>query len=208
MKKALIYFICLLTIKTSSFGQTSDTTINKNSKEVEVNLSIINTKILSQQFYGINWKIKYFPTDRLGTGVYITVFQKKISDTFTYSIKEPVIDFYEFGWTNQYNFFKTNGVQAGINLINALSMSRLGDNAVKEKYHKYMSKEVSTNYYYTLQPGAYFAFKLISTKQNGGIWLTAETNYRFVFGKSKYAATKQFSGYSFGIGISVKHSTD
>ena len=198
----------MLTIKTSSFGQTNDTAINKKSKVAEVNLSIINTQMLSQQFYGINWKIKYFPTNRIGTGVYITVFKKKISDTFTYSIKEPVINFYEFGWTNQYNFLKTNGMQAGINLINALSMSRLGDNAVKEKYHKYMAKEVSTNYYYTLEPGADFTFKLISTKQNEGIWLTAETNYRFVFGKSKYATTKQFSGYSFGIGISVKQFTD
>lgn len=205
MKQALIYFIYLLAIKTCAFGQFSDTSISKHSKEAEVNLSVTNTQIFSQQFYGINWNIKYFLTNRIGTGVYITVFKKKISDTFTYSIKQPVIYFYELGWTNKYNFLRTNSVQFDICLINALSMSRLGENAIKEKYHKYMAKEISTNYFYALEPGAGFAFKLISSE---GIWLTAETNYYFVFGVSKYATTKQFSGYSFGIGISVKQFTN
>ncbi len=208
MKQTLLLLFTFSAITGYTFGQSSDTLKTKVLKEAEIGVCAIQTQILSKEFYGINWNIKYFPNKRIGTGAYITFSQKKISDTFTYSIKKPIIDYYEIGWTNQYNFLKTKRVQIDISLINALSMSRLGDNAFKERYHKYMAKEVATNYFYTLAPGAGFAFKLISTNDGAGIWLTAETNYRFVFGSSKYAITKQFSGYLFGIGISIRRFTD
>lgn len=94
-------------------------------------------------------------------------------------------------------------MRANNSLINGLSMARLGDNAIKERRHKYRPKEVATNYFYTLEPGAGFSFKLTSNHQDADFWLTAETNYRFLFGDSKYATTKEFSGYLFAIGISL-----
>ncbi|MGI8952230.1 MAG: hypothetical protein ACR2FN_11685 [Chitinophagaceae bacterium] len=208
MKRTLILLICLSAIKAYSFAQSSDTLKTKVSKDVGIDLYAVQTPLLSKKFYGVNWNIKYFPTERIGTGVYITFSQKKIGDTFTYSIGKPIIYYYEIGWINQYNFLQTDRMRVNINLINGLSVSRLGDNAIKEKRYKYRPKEVATNYFYLLEPGAGFSFKLISNNQDADLWLTAETNYRFVFGSSKYATTKQFSGYLFGIGISIIGFTD
>jgi len=99
-------------------------------------------------------------------------------------------------------------VRIAVNLNNGISIARLGDGAIKEKRrtrfgYTYISKEVATNYYYLLEPGVDFSFKLFSFNHIPDIWVTAKTKYRFLFGDSKYATTKQFSDYLFGIGISL-----
>ncbi|MFI5187501.1 MAG: hypothetical protein ACHQF0_12290 [Chitinophagales bacterium] len=203
MKRSFTYLTFFFAISSFTYGQSADTLKNKTSKAAEINVSAINTQLLSGKFYGINWNIKYFPTKRFATGAFIVFSQKKISDTFSFSIEKPIIYYYEIGWANQFDLLKTDRTQINISLVNALSVSRLGDNAHKERIHKNSAKEIATNYFYAFEPGGGFGIKLFSAGQNGDIWLTAETNYRFVAGKSKYAATKQFSGYLFSLGISV-----
>jgi len=203
MKRTLILLICLFQVLDFTFGQSSDSLKTKASKEFAIGLTAIQTSLVSKRFYGINYNIKYFPTKRFGTGAYIIFSQKKISDTFTYSIKKPIIQFYEIGWTNQYNFLQSSKVRMNISLVNGFSQVRLGDNAFNEKNHKYPPKEISSNYFYTLEPGSSFSCKLISSKDNADFWLTAAASYRFVFGDTKFGMTKDFSGYLFGIGISI-----
>ena len=207
MKTALIHLIFALTSTTFAFGQAADSLRTNGSKQLEANVSVFNTQLLANSSYSINQYIKYYPTARFGTGVYISCTQRKISDTFTYHIQKPILDYYEFGWTNQYNYITTDKVQANISLINAVSEARLGDNAFKKKTNKSMPKEVATNYFYALEPGAGFSFKIISPDKGSGIWLTAQAGYRFVFGNSKFASAKEFSDYFFGIGISIIRST-
>jgi hypothetical protein len=203
MKQTLIVLCCLFQILDFIYGQSSDSSKTKASKEFAMELSPIQTSLLSKKFYGINWSFTYFPGKRIGTGAYIIFASKKISDTFTYSIKKPIIQFYEIGWTNQYNFIQTNRVRMNISLVNGFSQVRLGDNAIKEKQHKYAPKEIASNYFYTLEPGSSFSYKIISNNHNADFWLTAFANYRFVFGNTKYGMTKEFSGYLFGLGISI-----
>lgn len=203
-----IFLVCCSNIFTSSFAQTGDSFKNKTAKLISVDLSAIQTHLLSNHFYGFNFDFKYFPIKQIGTGLNFTYAQKKITDTFTYSIKKPIIAYYEVGWITQYNFLETDKVRMNVNLNNGISISRLGGDAIQEKHrgrfgYIYRSKEVATNYYYLLEPGADFSCKLLSFNRSPDVWITAKAKYRFPFGNSKYAATRQFSDYLFGLGISL-----
>jgi hypothetical protein len=93
-------------------------------------------------------------------------------------------------------------VRLNISLTNGFSQSRLGDNAIKEREHKNMSKEIASNYFYSLEPGTGISIRLTSNNDTD-IWLTSEAGFRFVFGRSKYSMTNEFSGYLFGVGLSI-----
>lgn len=202
MKRILIGLICLFQIIELTSGQSNDSLKLKSVKELDINIGAVQTSLLAKKFYGINWTIRYFPGERFGTGLYLVFCQRKISDRFTYQIQKPIIDFYEIGWINQYNFLQTNGVQMNISIINAFSQARLGDNAIKERRHKNMPKEIESNYFYSLEPGVGISIRLFSNN-DADFWLTSGTSYRFAFGKSKYSMTNEFSGNLFRVGLSI-----
>lgn len=203
MKQILLVLFSLFQFTEFTYGQPSDSSQTKASKEGAIEFSAIQTSLLSKSFYGINFNMKYFPCKRFGTGTYIIVSQKRISDTFSYSIKKPIIQFVEIGWINQYNILQTNKLRMNISLVNAFSQVRLGDNEFKEKIHKYAPKEIASNFFYVIEPGSSIYYKLILGKGNADLWLTAGASHRFVFGKTKFGMTKDFSGYLFSIGVSV-----
>lgn len=204
MKSTTLCLLVLFQIIASAYGQTGDGLKTAAApKEFAVELNAIQTSLVSHKAGGINFNFKYFPHKRFATGAYLLFSARQMRDTFTYSIARPIIQFYEGGWTNQYNFLQTSRVRMDINLVNAFSQARLGDNAIKEKQHKYAPKEVASNYFYILEPGTGFSYKFLSGKDNTGLWLHAMVNYRFVFGNCKYATTKDFTGWLFGIGIAV-----
>ncbi|AIL44273.1 hypothetical protein BD94_0498 [Elizabethkingia anophelis NUHP1] len=45
-----------------------------------------------------------------------------------------MVDFYEIGWVNQYDIIQKDKIRLGVSLNNGVVISRLGDNAEKEKY--------------------------------------------------------------------------
>ena len=208
MKQTLLFLLCLFQVLNFACAQSGDSLPPKTLKEVAIGVNAIKAPLLSKNFYGINFNIKYFPEKRFGTGAYILFSQKKISDTFAYSIKKPIIQLYEIGWINQYDFLQSNKVRMDISLTNGFSQVRLGDNAIKEKRHKYAPKEISSNYFYTLEPGSSFSYKFISSKGNADFWVTAGANYNFVFGNAKYGMRKDFSGPLCTIGITIAGLVD
>ena len=208
MKRVSILIIFVTCFVPLTFGQLNTSSRNAIPKESAVDLCGVLTSVLAKNFCGFNFDLKYFPIKRIGTGLYFTYAKKKINNTFTYTIGKPIIGCYEIGWINQYNFLQTEKVRVAVDLNNGVSIARLGDDAIKEKRrarfgYTYISKEVATNYYYLLEPGADFSFRLFSFNHSPDIWVTTKTKYRFLFGSSQYGTTKQFSGYLFGIGISL-----
>jgi hypothetical protein len=208
MKRVFTLIFLIIDFVPFIFGQDNDSLKNTAQKESSIDLCGVQTTVLSKDFYGFNFDFKYFPIKRIGTGLYVTYTQSKITDTFTYRIGKPVLDFYEIGWTNQYDILITEKVRIAVNLNNAISVARLGDDAIMERRrarygYTYVPKEIATNYYYLLEPGADFSYKLFSFNHVPDVFITAKTKYRFLFGNSKYATTKQFSDYLFGIGISL-----
>lgn len=203
MKCILTLLIVLL--MTGASAQTADTLGKVHQRDLEVGFSSVTTTLLGSRLWGVNPNLKYFPDRHWGIGIYAAGLQRKIPDTFRYSIKSPVINYSEIGILNQLNLAGTQKAECHISLLNAFASSRLGDAFEKKQYGRYrMAKEIETSYFYTLEPGAGLSFRIIPLRSFGGIWLTADAQYRFAFGNSEYAAARQFRGWSFGLGISVK----
>jgi hypothetical protein len=200
MKKYLLITTFFVTTVGKAFCQSDSIAVIKYQPECEADAYAIETPLLSKNFYGMDWNLKYFPIKHLGTGVHLSISEKKIKDTFNYAIKKPIILYYEIGWTNQYNFIQTRKLRMNITMANCLVAASLCDDAIRRgKY----PKEIATNYFYSLEPGAGISFNLSSGKKNPSCWLSAEYDYRFVIGGTKYASPNRFPGNLFKIGLSI-----
>ena len=100
----------LFTSSTIAYGQVRDSLNNKIKHEASIDFAAFYTPILSKNIYGVNIDFKYYPTKKIATGfcISMTTTEKKIGDTFSYSIGQPVIEYYEFGWINQYDFLQSH----------------------------------------------------------------------------------------------------
>jgi hypothetical protein len=211
MKRTFFILTCILFTSTFATGQIADSLKSKINPEGISDLCAIYTPLLSNNFYGFNIDIIGYRTKKWGTGIYFTYFRKKISDTFSYSIGRPIVDFYEVGFINQYDFLKTYRIRIDVNLINGLAVSRLGDNAIKVShwwwwkfpFQYYTSRKIATNYYYLFEPGLDISLHLFSDKQGTNFYLTTKAKYRFLFGDCKYGTMNQFSNYLMAVGVSI-----
>jgi hypothetical protein len=213
MNKIFFLLIVIFTCSTTIFGQTTDSLKSKTKHEASFDFGAFYTPVLSKNLYGGNIDFKYYPYKKIATGLCFSMTEKKIGDTFSYSIGQPLLDYYEIGWINQYDVVQKDKIRIGINLNNGIAISRLGDNSEKEKYwtkygYRYGAKEVTTNYFYLLQPGLDISFRLFSKNHYPDFYLTTKAKYRFVFGDSKYGQLSDFSNYYFGLGLSIIGFTD
>ncbi|MEC4050067.1 hypothetical protein OX284_011550 [Flavobacterium sp. SUN046] len=212
MKKSVVFIILVLFLSVS-YGQTNNNLNQKPKHEASIDFATFYTSILNKDLYGYNIDVKYYPFKNLATGFSFSIAQKKIDDTFSFSIGQPIVNYYEIGWVNQYDILQNEKIRIGLNLNNGIVISRLGDNDDKDRYwtkygYQYRSKEIATNYFYLLEPGIDASFRLFSNKHYPDIYLTTKAKYRFVFGDSKYGQLNDFSNGYFGIGISIIGFTD
>jgi hypothetical protein len=189
---------------TMLYGQTTDNPEN----EASFGLGTFYTQVLSNDLYGFNFDFKYYPFNRIATGLNVSISKKEIGDSFSDSIQQPVIDYYELGWLNQYDFLRSDKMRMGFNISNGVVISRLGDKSIKESYwteygFRERSKEVATNYFYLLQPGLDISFRLFSKNGYPDLYLTTKAKYRFVFGENKYGQLNDFSNFYFQLGLSM-----
>lgn len=190
------------------YAQKTDSLKNKYNHEASIDIVAFYSPLLSKKLFGGSIDFKYYPFKKIGTGLSFSMTEKKVDETYSFSIQQPVLDYYEFGWINQYDIIESNNINIGLNLNNGIVCSRLADNAEKEKYwtkygYSYRAKEVVTNYFYLLQPGVNISIKLISNKHSPDFYLTTKAKYRFVLGNSKYSTVSDFSNYYFALGLSV-----
>lgn len=189
-------------------GQENDSLLKKHNYNFSIDIGALRTPVLSKNFYGLYISVKYYPLKRYATGIDLSFSEKKIIDTFSYSIKKPLLDFYEFSWTNQFDFIQSKRIRMGLNVNNGLAVARLGDNSIKETYYteygpEEKPKKVAANYFYLLEPGMDLSIKLFHIKRFSDFYLTSKAKYRFLFGNCKFAQLSDFSGYYFGLGVSL-----
>ena len=206
--KTLIFLTSLFLLGTLTYGQQIDSTNKNKLHNASFDIGAFYTPVIKNDFYGFNIDFKFYPFKKFATGINISLAERKISNSYTYSIKQPILDYNEWGWLNQYNLIQNNKIIIGINLNNGIVISRLGDNSEKERFltkagYTYKAKEVATNYLYLLEPGFDISYKIFSDKDISGIYLTAKAKYRFAFGDARYGNINDFSNYYFGFGISL-----
>lgn len=198
---AIIIFTCCYTV---SFAQANDTAIKKKLQEISFDFCGFSSQILNKNIWGGNLDLKCYLSKKWALGISFSGAQKSITDTFTYSIKEPKIDYYEIGIINQYEILQTKKLRVGFDISNGLLIARLGDNAFKERYYRsYRTKKIATNTFYMLQAGGNFSYRIIKANHQPDFYLISKLKYRLAVGSTQYAQANDFSSIYFGIGVSL-----
>lgn len=210
MKKAIITMFALVA-SAISYGEDAGKYLNGVKPEFVFELGGAFAPVLSYNLFGVSVDIKYYPKSRFATGINVSWLGKNISETFSYDIEKPYLNYTVIGWINQYDLFQKERIRVNLNINNGLAISQLADNDVKETYsywtewgliHGESPKKIAESYYYILEPGFDISIRVFSQNSYPDIYLTSKTKYRFVFGESKFGETGQFSNYYFGLGVS------
>jgi hypothetical protein len=204
MKKVIITIIIFSCCYTVSFAQANDTATKKKLQEISFDLCGFSSNILSKNIWGGNLDFKYYLTKKWALGISFSGAQKSITDTFTFTIKDPIIDYYEVGIINQYEVLQTKKMRLGFDINNGILIARLGDNAFKERYGRaYQSKKIASNILYMLQVGVNFSYRIINGNHQPDFYLISKIKYRLAAGSTQYAQANDFSNLYFGIGVSL-----
>jgi len=197
-----IVFFGALSVK----AQESDS--NTERHEVSFDFTGFTSPLLTKVFFGGNMNTKYYPTKKWATGVDFSFAQKKIENTFNYPMGTPIINYYEIGWINQYDFVQTDKFRLGATLNNGIAISCLGDNDDRVPKNRrygtvYVPRGIATDNLYIIEPGFAATYCVYSEKHEPDIYLTTVAKYRFAFGGAKYGDVSDFNGSYIGVGISL-----
>lgn len=176
--------------------------------EISFDLFTTNLKVLNSIFWGGGFSIKYYPQKKWSTGLLLWGAGKRTVDTFGFSIRRPVLNYYTIGWINSFDLVQKNSWRTGISLTNGMAISELRDKAQTEKLrtrygYRDVPKRIATNYYYLLEPGVNVSVKLVSNNHNPDFYLTGGAKYRLLFGNSRFGTPDVFSGLVFSLGLSL-----
>lgn len=180
----------------------------KTSHDIALDFYTYGTKMALNDLWGLALEIRYFLTKKNSTGLYLAGAQKNIADTFSFSVIKPQISNFEIGWINQYDIVQNKNVRLGANLITAFTIFMLRDKAFTERVrtsrgYRNVSKKVAKNYQFLADPGLSLSVKLISNHHGPDFYLTSKAGYRWAIGNPEFGSMSMFSGFSFGLGISL-----
>lgn len=176
--------------------------------ELSLDLFAANAKLLNNNLWGGGFSAKYYPQKNWSTGLLLSGAGKRTVDTFGFSIRRPVLNYYEIGLLNSFDLVQKNRWRTGISLTNGIAIAELRDKAQTEKVrtrygYRDVPKRIATNYYYLLEPGVGVSLKLVSNNHNPDFYLTGSARYRLLFGNNRFGTQEVFSGPVFSIGLSL-----
>ena len=90
-----------------------ENSISNIKHEMSFAVSGCTTPLLTKIFFGGSIDMKYYPTHRWGTGLDFSGAQKIINNTYNFDMGTPIINYYEIGWLNQYDFIQTEKFRIG-----------------------------------------------------------------------------------------------
>jgi hypothetical protein len=198
MKKQFLYFGILvfsLLLNIKIIAQ------NLNHKHSSVYIGLAFAPIINEYQPGLAIEIKYKINSKLSTGLLFIANSSSQNDTFGYKVKQPVINVIEVGWLNSFTIIEKKNLILNASLGNDLTVIRLGDNAEKtttftSKALATTSKEIVSNYYYTISPGLDASVRLYKT-----LFTSINIKYREMLGSPSFTSTSGFNGMNYSIGL-------
>ena len=174
---------------------------NLNHKQSSVYIGLAFAHIINEYQPGLAIELKNKINSKLSTGLLFIANSSSQNDTFGYKVKQPVINVIEVGWLNSFTIIEKKNLILNDSLGNDLTVIRLGDNAEKTttftgKALATASKEIVSNYYYTISPGLDASVRLYKT-----LFTSINIKYREMLGSPSFTSTSGFNGinYSFGL---------
>ncbi len=206
MKTKNLFVVIVFIMAGSSKAQVIDSV--KVNHEIVFDFTGMQTPILTKNFYGISIDLKGYVYPKWATGLNFSYSQKIINNKFQYSMGTPIIQFYEIGWINQFDFVQTNKLRMAATLSTGIAISCLADNddkierRVKSGYI-YVPRGIATDNLFIIEPGFETSYKIFNGNHNPDVYITTKAKYRFAFGGPKYGDIIDFNGSYIGIGISL-----
>lgn len=208
MKTIYPFLFLVLCSLTHSYGQTDTTAVVKKPTEMTVDLLGIYSPILSKDFYGFNFDLKWYVQEKWATGFSLSFAGKQIDEDFGYVVGRPLVNHLELGWVNQYDIVKNEKFRFGVDLTNGVLIARLFDKDVREEMWtefgpQEVPKRIRTNTFYMFEPGINASVRLFKYERFPDIYLTTKAKYRVAVGSARFGNTDDFTNYYFGVGISL-----
>jgi hypothetical protein len=195
-----LQFLFLLVLCTctalNGLSQNTDAKQSKNSFLIGIAFS----PVVSELRPGVHIEFRRNITDKYFTGLYFLANSVNTRDSFGFIAKEPIVNVTETGWLNGVHFYESSLIRLSVSLANNLTIVRLGDNSEKTttftgRVLVSSTKEIRTNYEYSMVPGAEAMVHIRST-----LFLAANLKYRQAFGTS-FAGNKSINGFIYGLGL-------
>jgi hypothetical protein len=194
--KHIVLALFVVFINTQLFAQSNEEKNALNS----VQFGLAASPVLSGYRLGSAIEFNHMVRGRYFTGLRFFVNSTTTNDTFGMSIQKPTVSFVELGWNNGFQFYRTDKVKFSASLSNNVCLVRLGDNAertffITEDGVVSMSKEIETDYIYSLVPSVEASFRIYNS-----MFLTTSIKYRQSFG-APFTDVSQFNGFVYGVGL-------
>lgn len=183
------------------FQNTKTIAQNINHKQSSVYIGLAFVPIINEYQPGVVIELKNKINSKLSTGLFFMANSSSQNDTFGYKVKQPVINVIEVGWLNSYTILEKKNLIINASLCNDLTVIRLGDNVEKTttftgKALATTSKEIVSNYYYTISPGLDASVRLYKT-----LFTSINIKYRQILGNPSFTSTSGFNGINYSVGL-------
>jgi hypothetical protein len=198
MKKQFLYcgiLVIPILLSTKTIAQ------NLNHKQSSLYIGLAFTTIINEYQPGLAIELKNKINSKLATGLLFIANSSSQNDTFGYKVKQPIINVIEVGWLNSYAIVEKKNLIINASLSNDLTIIRLGDNGEKSttftsKVFVTTSKEIVSNYYYTISPGLDASVRLYRT-----LFSSINVKCREMLGGPSFTSTSGFNGINYSVGL-------
>jgi hypothetical protein len=164
------------------------------------------TPMLGEPFIGGAFSVKGYLSKRYAVGFSMSYAYRETPRNFEKPAGSPVLDYFEWGIEQQYDFVQRSRLRAGASLNNGIGMVQLSDwdsviQYVTSRGLRDRAKPVSTNYFYQVQPGLDVAVRCTSGEKPMALYITGKVKYNIMIGPTRFGTTSDFCKPYFGLGL-------
>lgn len=208
MKKRLATFLLLVCTAAGLSAQEEQPPAKIILHDGTAYLGTFYTPMLGEQFIGPAFSVKGYLAQRYAVGFSMSYAYRKTNNNFEKPAGSPVLDYFEWGIEQQYDFIRRSRLRMGVSLNNGLGMVQLSDWDSVVKYItvrgvRDRALPISTNYFYQVQPGLDVSVRCTSAEKPVALYITGKVKYNIMIGYPRFGATSDFCKTYFGLGLMV-----
>lgn len=164
------------------------------------------TPMLGEHFIGAAFSVKGYLAKRYAVGFSMSYSYHRTTNAFEKPAGSPVLDYFEWGIEQQYDFVQRSRLRMGASLNNGLGMVQLSDwdsvvQYVTSRGLRDRALPISTNYFYQVQPGLDVAVRCTSAENAVALYITGKVKYNIMIGYPRFGTTADFCKPYFGLGL-------
>jgi hypothetical protein len=206
MKKRFATFLLLVAAAAGLSAQETQQPPKAILHDGTAYLGTFYTPMLEEHFIGAAFSVKGYLAKRYAAGFSMSYSYHRTTNAFEKPAGSPVLDYFEWGVEQQYDFVQRSRLRIGASLNNGLGMVQLSDwdsviQYVTPRGLRNRAKPVATNYFYQVQPGIDVAVRCTSAENAVALYVTGKVKYNIMIGYPRFGTTSDFCKPYFGVGL-------